>query len=27
VREVVRRINVICEGNPEAAAYMPAPIL
>lgn len=27
VREVVRRINDICERNPEAAAYAPAPIL
>ena len=27
VREVVRRINVICEANPQAAAYAPAPIL
>ena len=27
VREVVRRVNVICEANPDAAAYAPAPIL
>lgn len=27
VHEVVRRINAICEANPEAAAYAPAPIL
>lgn len=27
VHEVVRRINDICERNPEAAAYAPAPIL
>ncbi len=27
VREVVRRVNLICEANPQAAAYVPAPIL
>lgn len=27
VREVIRRVNAICEANPDAAAYAPAPIL
>ena len=27
IREIVRRINAICEANPQAAAYAPAAIL
>ena len=27
VREVVRRVSAVCDANPDAAAYAPAPIL